>query len=296
MSTTSIKVIAVPERWRDRTMGVAVLIEPDVYKTLGSPKFVKVSGVGKERYYIAFTHPEARGGITLDEAQLEDLGVRVGDSVTVSPITDLPEMTKAVLEGPADVVKEWKYQSYIMDGLWFIEPPLAKDQTISMSVPDKGVVRLKVVECIPSPAKVVGWTSIKFVAPGELPYISFTERLPKLVIATEKEVDERFARAKYRVWLKKNVIGDWRALIAEDIKIDGGFLRIVPKLILEGEKWLRPTFDKELILPADVIELIEDPDAIGELKGLEGIILVVGLFVAIPAIWIAMTFLPWRSR
>lgn len=70
-------------------------------------------------------------------------------------------------------------------------------------------------------------------------------------------------------------------------------MRAVPKLVLHVDgKYLRPTFDKEIVVPANMVEIIEDPEPAGGLKGWEGVALVVGLFIAIPALWAALTFWP----
>jgi hypothetical protein len=109
---------------------------------------------------------------------------------------------------------------------------------------------------------------------------SFFERLPDYVEATKEEVDERLARAKYAVWLRDG--GNWKGFFAEDIKIEGAFVRAVPKLVLHVDgKYLRPTFDKEIIVPANMVEIIEDPEPAGGLKGWEGV-----------ALWAALTFWP----
>lgn len=229
----------------------AAVLNPEDFKTLGSPSFVAVdSGI----FRTVVNEGIRRDGVGLDNFSRRSIKKSLGDEVEVLWRVAPPhatEVTLAPVEFTVAVNEEFirAVKSQLLDRtLW-------KEKVLIYSAFGQ-FIPFQVIDVKPETAVLDETTSLKILAETPRPppiRKGFEKHLPTWSLIIEEEglkLEEGF---KYRVKVDRNYY------FCNALTLEGAFCKLKPELLLSGREYYKPSSVKEVIIPSHKIEIIEDP-------------------------------------
>jgi hypothetical protein len=245
------------------------VVNPETSAELGRPEYVAVN---------SFVYPLRedalipKGFLAVDSFQRMDLRKAIGEKVTVVP-TSVPPTALRVTLAPlgARLVVDPEFIDFVKRQLKDLRIPLTTGQTICVRVFERYFI-FKVVEVVPSPGIFTETTELNIKeevwTPPPPPPKGFEKKLPGWSRITEEEALKIEEEMRYRIKIFREDI----YYFAESIEVKGGFVEFTPKLQKAHGEWYKPEFEKKILLPANRIEIIEDPVQRPPAEGIEEVL------------------------